>query len=232
MPKFFVTSDIHSFYTELIHSLKEAGFDRNNEDHWLVVCGDCFDRGPDARRTFRYLKSLPRKILIRGNHEQLLVDLCKRGYAMSHDMHNGTTRTVFDLGKTEENFCEKCQTTLTKVRPFLKSMVNYFETKNHIFVHGWFPVWISDWRNASQKEWDEAVWENPFQMIEDGLMPDKTIVFGHRSCSEAWAINKGMAMYGKGAKFDPYYGDGYIAIDALTYHSGQKNVIVIEDEFI
>jgi hypothetical protein len=40
------------------------------------------------------------------------------------------------------------------------------------------------------------------------------------------------SVYGADAKFDPFYGDGFIAIDALTYHSGQKNVIVIDDEFI
>ena len=241
MPKFFVTSDIHSFYTELIHSLKEAGFDKNNEDHWLIVCGDCFDRGPDACKTLKYLQSLPRKILIKGNHEQLLVDLCNRGYAMSHDMHNGTSLTVFDLGKTEDSFREKCQSTLTKVKPFLQSMVNYFETKNHIFVHSWIPTTVdksyfrkfkTDWRNASQREWDAAMWDNPYYMIDDGLMPDKTIVFGHCSCSEAWAKAEGRTKYGKDARFEPYYGDGFIAIDALTYHSGLKNVIVIEDEFI
>ena len=42
--KFFVTSDIHSGYTPLKKALDEKGFDPNNETHWLVVCGDCFDR--------------------------------------------------------------------------------------------------------------------------------------------------------------------------------------------
>jgi hypothetical protein len=240
MPKFFVTSDIHSFYNELIESLNQAGFDKNNEDHWLIVCGDCFDRGPDSRRLLRYLKSLPRKMLIKGNHEQLLVECCKRGYAMSHDMHNGTAQTIFDLG-SGQNFSEKCKSTLTKVRPFLKSMVNYFETKNHIFVHSWVPTTINkchirqlkpDWRNASQGEWDDAMWENPFDMVDDKLMPDKTIVFGHYHCSAGWARYKGGSEYGPNARFDPYYGDGFIAIDSCTAYSGIKSVIVIEDEFI
>ena len=63
-------------------------------------------------------------------------------------------------------------------------------------------------------------------------MPDKTIVFGHCSCSIGWADAEGRTAYGDDARFDPYYGDGFIAIDGLTYYSGQKNVIVIEDEFI
>ena len=231
MPKFFVTSDIHSFYIQLIDALNKAGFDKDNEDHWLVVCGDCFDRGPDTRKVFDYLQSLQRKVIVRGNHELLLVDCCLREYTMSHDIHNGTAKTIIGLGDGD-TFAEKCKSTLSKFRPFLKQTVNYFETKNYIFAHSWVPVWVRDWRKASQKEWNEVVWENPFRMIEDGLLPDKTIVFGHCSCSEAWAKAEGRTMYGDDAKFEPYYGDGYIAIDSLTYYTGIKNVIVIEDDFI
>jgi serine/threonine protein phosphatase 1 len=231
MPKFFVTSDVHSFYTELVDALNEAGFDANNENHYLVVCGDCFDRGPESQKVFDYLQRLPRKILIKGNHEQLLVDCCEREYAMSHDQHNGTINTILDLGDGE-TFAERCRTTLAKVAPFLNEMVNYFETENYIFVHSWVPSWTKDWRKASQKSWDDAVWGDPFEAIAHGLLPDKTIVFGHCSCSEAWAKAEGRTVYGDDARFDPYYGNGFVAIDGLTYYSGQKNVIVIEDEFI
>ena len=71
MPKFFVTSDIHSYYDELITALNDAGFDENNEEHWLVVCGDCYDRGPGSVKVWRYLKDLPRKVLI--NREDFLL---------------------------------------------------------------------------------------------------------------------------------------------------------------
>lgn len=235
MSKFFVTSDIHSFYNELIDALNEAGFDKNNEDHWLVVCGDCFDRGPDAQKVLNYLQSLPRKVLIKGNHEQLLVNCCEREYPFSYDSHNGTILTILDLGEGE-SFSDKCRSTLAKVVPFFNGMVNYFETKNHIFVHSWIPVhgaeFNDDWRNSTQEEWDGAMWGNPFTMAERGLLPDKTIVFGHYRCSTGWAKAEGRSEFGPDAKFEPYYGKGYIAIDACTAYSGIKNVIVIEDEFI
>ena len=38
MAKLFITSDIHSYFNELKLALDRAGFDENNEDHWLVVC--------------------------------------------------------------------------------------------------------------------------------------------------------------------------------------------------
>lgn len=249
MPKFFVTSDIHSYYTELMTALQNAGFDESNEDHWLVVCGDCFDRGPDAVKVFKYLQDLPRKVLVRGNHELLLVDCCERGWPGSHDMHNGTYRTILNLGYGYE-FEDMCIDTLNKVKPFLNSMVNYFETEKYIFVHSWIPLTRKDklpsyytrnrkfefntnWRKAGQKQWDDAMWGNPFDMAERGLnQTGKTIVFGHWHCSTGWAKAESRSEFGEDAKFDPYYGDGFISVDACTAHSGKCNVIVLEDEFL
>ena len=42
--KIFAISDIHGFYTEMITSLKESGYDEDNPEHLLIVCGDKFDR--------------------------------------------------------------------------------------------------------------------------------------------------------------------------------------------
>ena len=249
MPKFFVTSDIHSYYTQFISALKEAGFDENNENHYLVVCGDCFDRGPDATKVLKFLKSLPRKVLIKGNHEQLLIDCCERGWFGQHDIHNGTASTVFQLGYGDE-FEDMCKYTLTKVKPFIGSMANCFETKNYIFVHSWIPAINKDglpahytrgrsyafnpnWRSATQKEWDDAMWGNPFDMADRGLnQTGKTIVFGHWHCSTGWAQAEGRSEFGDDAKFEPYYGNGFISIDACTAHSQKCNVIVIEDELL
>ena len=249
MPKLFVTSDIHSYYSQLKCALDKAGFDENNSEHWLVVCGDCFDRGPESTEVLKYLQSLPRKVLVKGNHEQLLVDCCERGWFMSHDVQNGTARTIFSLGYGDE-FSDMCKYTLNKIRPFLDCMVNYFETENYIFVHSWIPAinndglpahythgrsfdFNSNWRQANQEEWDDAMWGNPFDMAARGLnQTGKTSVFGHWNCSEAWAEADDRNVYGSDAKFDPYYGDGFIGIDACTAYSGKCNVIVLEDEFI
>ena len=248
MPKFFVTSDIHSYYKELITALQGAGFDENNEEHWLIVCGDCFDRGPDSLGVLKYLRDLPRKVLIKGNHEQLLVDCCVREYPMQHDISNGTAKTIFHLGYGIE-FDDMCKYTLTKVRPFINSMVNYFETKNYIFVHSWIPVinkdglpayytkgrsfgFNPDWRNASQKDWDDAMWGNPFDMAKRGLLPDKTVVFGHWATEHKWAEIENRKDFDENAKFDTFYGDKIIGVDACTAYSGKCNVIVIEDEFL
>ncbi len=249
MPKFFVTSDIHSYHDELMIALNNAGFDENNENHYLVVCGDCFDRGPDSAKVWRYLKDLPRKVLVKGNHEQLLLDCCERGWFAGHDISNGTAQTIFHLGYGDE-FDDMCKYTLVKVRPFINSMVNYFETKNYIFVHSWIPVinkdglpayytrnrkfeFNPDWRQASQKEWDDATWGNPFDMAEKGFnQTGKIICFGHWGTEYKWAQYENRAQFDENSKHDIYYGDRYIGIDATTAYSGKVNILVLEDEFL
>ena len=101
MKTYFVCSDIHGYFNEWMLSLKEAGFDLLNSNHILIVLGDIFDRGGQPKGIYQFLKSFPAKrlILIRGNHEYLLLELVKRGYPLEHDEHNGTYQTLIDLYK-------------------------------------------------------------------------------------------------------------------------------------
>lgn len=251
MPKLFVVSDVHGFYDELQLALNEAGFDPNNENHWLISCGDEWDRGPKPVEVMKFFSSLGRKVIIRGNHMELFEDMCYRGYPEWYDQSNGTLGTVEKFGgyelRYEIDLC--CEKALNRTKKYRHNMVNYFETKNYIFVHSWVPLikkddlpsyytrnrkfeFNPDWRNASQKDWDAAMWRNPFDMAERGFMPDKTVVFGHWSTECKWAKVENRKEFDNNAKFEPYYGDRFIAIDACTAHSGKCNVIVIEDEFL
>lgn len=248
----FVCSDIHSAYTPWMESLKAAGFNQNKYSHKIILCGDLFDRMNESQQVYKFTKDMIEKdklIYVKGNHEKLLIDLCERGYPLSHDIHNGTAQTVIHLGFGDE-YSDMCRYTLAKITPFVDAMVNYFETKNYIFVHSWIPVSNKDglpahytsnrtfefnpnWRDANQKEWNDAMWGNPFDMAAKGFnQTGKTIVFGHWHCSTGWAMAEGRNEFGDNAKFDPYYSDGFIAIDACTAHSHKCNVIVIEDEFL
>lgn len=95
--KYFISSDIHSFYDEYMTALNDASFDINNDEHIIVVLGDIFDRGKQPLEVYNFLKGLPkeRRILIRGNHETLLRDLVKRGYPEKWDVSNGTLDTLY-----------------------------------------------------------------------------------------------------------------------------------------
>ena len=93
MAKLFCVSDIHGFYDEFNQALDDAGFDPWNSEHWLIVCGDVWDRGSQPVEVMRYLNGLPRKILIKGNHESLLQDLCDKS-SVHYMIHNKSLRYV------------------------------------------------------------------------------------------------------------------------------------------
>lgn len=97
--KYFVVSDVHSFYDELISALSIAGYSKDNESHILIVNGDVFDRGPKSKEMFKFLTSIPkdRLVLIKGNHEHIFLNLLNRAFPNSADFSNGTVYTMCQL---------------------------------------------------------------------------------------------------------------------------------------
>lgn len=258
MAKLFVCSDIHGFYDEFRKALDDAGFDPANPDHMLIVCGDTVDRGCQPSQVISYLSQLMREnkcVVIKGNHESLVLECLERGYPYSHDYSNGTFETICELGGAGggRSFDECCVVAEGRFKAFVNKMVNYYETKNHIFVHSFVPLKSLDdmpkyytrgkvyekmenWREAHHSDWEAARWGNPFQLAKDGFLPDKCLVFGHWHTSwprHHWAwSDEAEPEWGKGADFSPYYGKGFIGIDACTAYSGKVNVLVLEDELI
>lgn len=101
--KYFVVSDIHSYFTELKRALDAKGFDARNPEHTLIVCGDIFDRGKETLEVFDFLSSLNKKrcILIKGNHESLLFELLKKDFPADYDFSNGTVSTCCQIANRD-----------------------------------------------------------------------------------------------------------------------------------
>ena len=239
--KLFVVSDIHSYYTPLKKALDEKCFDPNNENHWLIVCGDAFDRGGESEEVLHFLMSLERKVLIKGNHDILLESLCLRKAPCAHDYSNGTLKTVEDLGDMGMGYSfEKCcDVAWNKTAAYRDSLVNYFETENYIFVHSWIPLdtnWTDDpdWRKATDDRWEEVMWGNPFDMVMAGLnQTGKTIIFGHWHCSAGHKMLGNCKDEFNGYPiWEPCFMNGAIGIDRCTAYTGEVNVLVLEDEFL
>ena len=97
--KYFIFSDVHGFYDELMLAIDRAGFDKDNPEHIIVSLGDLLDRGTKPLQCLRFVNSLPsdRRILIRGNHEDLMEEVIARRESNQHDWHNGTIQTALDL---------------------------------------------------------------------------------------------------------------------------------------
>lgn len=250
--KYFITSDIHSYYNELIEALKRQGFEKDNPNHILVCVGDLFDRGPGSLELYDYCKVLgDRFIYIRGNHENLLYDLLKEiegGFTPSyHHLTNGTIRTVEDLtGIPLYHWDELSDLVLDRMQPIkewiLGKTVNHFNIEDMILTHGWVPPTLiqdeSSWDlPENQPVWDDAMWLNGTKEWQKGLViPGKTIVCGHWHTSYVRYHQKliDREFPPKGDReaikkaFSTWVAPGIIALDSCVAYSGFLNVIVVE----
>ena len=239
--RYYVVSDVHGFYTEMIAALKENGWFEDNGNKRLILCGDMMDRGQEAVKMQKFMCDLMDKgelIFIRGNHEDLMLQFIEDYKIMGdalprYHITNGTFSTAIQLtGEHGSGFDLGHTPFVSKLIP---SSINYFETDHYIFVHGWVPVRYGavceNWRVAGQKKWDEARWLNGMeQALYGNTIPGKTIVCGHWHTSWGRAYSDSKAKeWGPEADFSPFYADGIIAIDACTAYSGKVNCLVLED---
>lgn len=254
--KLFVVSDIHGFFDIFIEALHEAGFVENNPDHLLICCGDYTDRGEQPFEVIEYLKTLQNVVLVRGNHEDLVMECLDRRRALEHDIHNGTVDTINKLSISLGVSSSK-SSTIDGVKEYLTSfyacMRDYFETKHYIFVHGWIPLnvfsdlpaWYTkgrtyeynpDWRDSTTDEWNAARWLNGIDMAHKGFVePGKTIVCGHWHCSYGHYIDDKdfkIGEFDKTAIWEPYRSEGIIAIDRCTAYTQQCNILTLEDDVL
>lgn len=264
--KYYVVSDVHGYFSQMKQALLEKGFFDDKEPHKLILCGDMFDRGEEVSEMQEFMLDLLHKdelIFVRGNHEDLMVEMLNRfedyrqdiSLGTSHHNSNGTWDTALQLSHMDElNALRNTQKLIYKVmesgfyKELIPASVNYFETDNYIFVHGWIPCFTDDmpawyrknrqykynanWRTAPEKDWNYARWFNGMELFKlyNIIEPQKTIVCGH------WHTSYGHNRYenkcsefGIDSDFTPFYDNGIIAIDACTAYSGLVNCIVIED---
>ena len=249
--KYYVVSDIHGFYSEFFRALSQVGFFTETQPHKLILLGDLFDRGLEAKALQDFILELmeqERVILVRGNHEDLFVDLVTvdEGVPLRHHVRNGTYSTAIQLTKFDpvmaivknNDFADATRQTPLYQR-IIPAMYDYYETKNYVFVHGWIPciqdngdyIYRVDWRSASGEEWSIARWCNGID-ASNTMRDPKTIVCGHYHTSYGHSKLGEGSEFGPDACFLPYYSDGIIAIDGCVAHSGHVNILLLEDEEI
>jgi hypothetical protein len=252
--KYYVLSDVHGYYEEMVSALENAGFFNETEPYKVILCGDMMDRGQSALKVQEFFMELLRKdalIFIGGNHEELflsLVDALENDDGEGefdvprHHKANGTWNTMLQLsGMDYVSATLQSRRLLIKIKntPFYRRLipasVNYYETKNYVFTHGYVPCGengekAESFRTATDEEWSEAKWANGMKKacIENVTLENKTVVCGHVSAS----FGHVKISDSKHEVFTPFYHKGIIALDGCSAVSGIANCIVIEDDDI
>lgn len=238
--KYFLTSDIHGYFDELITALKLQNFNATTD--CLIVVGDIFDRGKQAVQVYNFLKNLPHKILIMGNHDYRLVEIANGAKVENVDISNGTVDTIFQLtGLLPVQIrmrIPELKERLKKYSDFIQeNCVNYIETDKNIVCHGWIPItiqeWIDDksnteysyylfnpaWEKATDEEWIDATWTNSYKAYQSFLFPNKQLIIGHFFAS----------YFNKDKSDNIFISDKLIALDSCVMLSHKINILELEE---
>ncbi len=229
--KLFVVTDIHGHFTILKEALLNVGFNEEDPNHLLICLGDYFDRGSENAPVLKYFERLKHKVLLMGNHEELLKKLLLTGKVLPHNYINGTMATLneffgkYSIDPTDDTIDFSGKNRIAdRIIDFINETVNYFETENYVFVHGYLPS--CDYKQASEEDWQKARWLR-WSEEYNGERPlkDKTLVCGHMPVFIAKKFDYSRSM----GDTTTFYGNGIIALDAGTADSKKINVLVLEE---
>ncbi len=263
MKRYFVFSDVHGNYDILIKTLEEKGFDINNKNHIIVSLGDNLDRFDKSVEVFKFLKYMKdsnRAILVIGNHEELHLEAIERKEFISNDLVNGVVDTMYSFLKeylrinvSRDEFISDFNLyseKLKSIEPYklINEMIDYYETKKYIFVHGYIPVkkndkeysYLDSWREVDKLAFSDSRWLDGQKIYfkYNIYEKDKKIVFGHIPCaiSNYYKKNKKKIYLGKLnddelRKYSDYYIDDHIiALDSYITRTKMLNILVFEED--
>ena len=126
--KLFVISDMHGHFQETLDCLEKAGWNEYDPSHLLIVCGDMFDRGTENVYMFEWLYRLTQEkkaVVLRGNHDTMLIDYLEYSNNPFNYCNNGTNETIDDfVGRTRafESYClidKNCDMTIGTFADFM-----------------------------------------------------------------------------------------------------------------
>lgn len=151
--KYFVITDVHGEYDVMIESLKNYGFDKNNKNHCLISLGDMFDRGYKSVKVYQYLESLPRKILLLGNHDEFFLEFLSGVFSHTywHVTRNGMWATIRDFADVDDwrssisddpsnyyKYLVTIRRRYPKLADFMRGLKHAAKIGNKIFTHAGF----------------------------------------------------------------------------------------------
>ena len=133
MPKTYAISDIHGGNQQLIVLLPALNI---QSDDTLIFLGDVIDRGVNSKGvldTIIHYQTLCHVILIKGNHEEMMLGAVHEREYLKYWLKFGGIETLQSFGVTADlQYLKQIPFTYFKL---LKSAIPYYETQDFIFTH-------------------------------------------------------------------------------------------------
>ncbi len=172
----YIIGDIHG----CIHTLRYLLYVklRVTKEDSLYFLGDFVDRGKNSKAVLDELLMLIGKgfqvYLLRGNHEQMMLDSLKADAYHQQWMRNGGKSTLQSFNVTHTNEID------SKYISLLENMSYYFEIDDFILVHGGLNF---DFDNPFE-QFDDMMWIRNKE-IDKAKTHGKRLIVGHTPVSPA-----------------------------------------------
>lgn len=133
MPKTYAISDIHGGNQQLIVLLPALNI---QSDDTLIFLGDVIDRGVNSKGvldTTIHYQTLCHVILIKGNHEEMMLGAVHEREYLKYWLKFGGIETLQSFGVTAD--LQDLKQIPFSYFKLLKSAIPYYETQDFIFTH-------------------------------------------------------------------------------------------------
>ncbi|MFO0944025.1 MAG: metallophosphoesterase family protein [Pirellulales bacterium] len=139
----------------------------------IVTLGDYVDRGPDSKGVIDLLIEYAKQcklVAIQGNHEEMMLNVLREKLPPHRWLQFGGVDTLDSYG-----FVGDLKVIPESHHAFFKTMVNYYETDNHIFIHANYdPVLPLEKQGIFQLRWLKLTESTPQPHVSG-----KRVVVGH-----------------------------------------------------
>ena len=203
-PRTIAIGDIHGCSAALTALLEAI---RPRREDCIVTLGDYINRGPDSRGVIERLielKDYCRLVPLLGNHEEMLFQALADSYPLDYFLGVGGDATLDSYGP--DRVLSLIPNNHLK---FLKSCLDYHETKSHIFVHASYEFDLP----MDQQTSSILRWEPVGSSVPEPHVSGKTVIAGHTSQKNGEILDLGHVKV-----IDTYcYGGGWLT--ALDVHT-------------
>ena len=134
--RILAVGDIHGHFEKFRSAYEKAKVDA--ADDLLVFLGDYIDRGPSVRRTLEFVMKLAEEknvVLLRGNHEQMMLDYFFGGATGESWLMNGGRETMAELLAWEKEEPGTIARVLAFLRELPLSHTVEQEGERYFFAH-------------------------------------------------------------------------------------------------
>ncbi len=169
-----IIGDVHGCYGQLKEMLEKVGLDEKRDR--LISVGDLMDRGPEPYNVFAFMRDIKKRmgdncILIRGNHEQMLLDAYADYNNMALWQYNGAETTIRDLHK---HYCRSKDV----VRFITDNTVYYYLSEEDGFQCAHADI---DKEDPAENDTDTLIWGR--ENISSNFYKGRLTIVGHTPIS-------------------------------------------------